>query len=481
VRILLVENTDGRRLANKDQMGGYGIGAQYGDSVGTRILSRYKRAGRRVPLLTLGYLSAVLRQQGHRVAVYNDGDGSMPAADMVVIASSIVESAAEVAFAERARRETGARVGMVGPFASVVPEHYLGHVDFVVRGEPERWAAQLRDEDCPTGIVDSPMVDDLDSLPFPDWSPFDLRRYGYWPVLRDGPFAPILSSRGCSFRCNYCPYIVQYPEWRTRSPENVVQEVEYLTKRFGVRSMLFRDPLFTQGKHRAEQIAERLLQRGLHHGVTWACETRTDLLNEALLTLLVRAGLRGLNVGVESADLDVLKSANRRQSQPHSERMIRYAESLGVKVATFYVLGLPSDTEATIGDTIAYSRHLNTFAAQFHINTPFPGTPIYDTYRAEIFARQWSEFTSFAPVFHHPHLAPEALERLKHRAYDGYYFRLGYVGKHWRHLVPALLGWRSGPERPPRLIVEVGAGGGAPRAPQPAAQPTGGQAPVATP
>lgn len=441
MRIVLVENTDPSRFVNKDQMGGYGIGSDFGDSLGTRIISKLKRKGRRIPLLTLGYLAAILKKNGHQVQVYSAEDGPLPETELFLISSSIVECKSEVALARRIREEGRAKVGVVGPFSNYVPEVYGDAVDFIVKGEPEDWASKLTDGNIPDKDVESAEVSDLNSLPFPDWSPFNLDHYGYWPILLQKPFLPILASRGCSFSCNYCPYIVQYPEWRKRSPENVVAEMREDWERYKVRSLLFRDPLFTQGKGRAEAIAEGILSAGLERHIAWACETRTDLLNGKLIDLMVQAGLRGLNVGVESSDLEVLKSANRSQSQPHRERMIRYAESKGVKVATFYVFGLPADTKETVEQTIEYSRYLNTFAAQFHINTPFPGTPIYQMYKDSITDHDWSHYTSFAPVFRHPHLAGEELVALKTKAYESYYFRARYARKHWQQLLPALLSY----------------------------------------
>ena len=437
MKVILVENTYPKLIVNKDQMGGYGIGSFQGESLRTRLVANLKRGGRRIPLLTMGYLAAILKKNAHEVMVYSAEDGQAPGADLYVIHSSIVESKYEMAFAAKIKKANkNSLVGVVGPFASFYPDLYMQEADFTVKGEPEILFSTIKEKaDIPKGIVESPEVKDLNELPFPDWDAFDLSRYGYWPILLEKPFVPILSSRGCSFKCNYCPYIVQYPQWRMRSAENTVEEIRQMVDRYQVKTFLFRDPLFTQGKGRAEAIAHGILDAGLHRKVRWACETRTDLLNEDLIDLLYEAGLRGLNVGVESADLTVLKSANRNQSQVHRERMIFYAEQKGVKVAAFYVFGLPADTPETIEGTIEYAKHLNTFAAQFHINTPFPGTPVYDMYKDSIVETDWEKYNSFTPVFKHPTMTSGELTGLREKVYREYYFRLGYLTKHWSHLM----------------------------------------------
>ena len=73
------------------------------------------------------------------------------------------------------------------------------------------------------------------------------------------PLISVQTSRGCSYDCTYCPYmVVQTPQWRKRTPENVVDEIEYLIKEFGIRSIVFRDPLFTMDMERVKKLCQEI-------------------------------------------------------------------------------------------------------------------------------------------------------------------------------------------------------------------------------
>ena len=132
----------------------------------------------------------------------------------------------------------------------------------VVRGEAERllWdldavlASVLPGEDPPE--VSLGLVEDLDRLPPPDWSPFGPRRfrigYDFWRF----PTALVQASRGCPFRCNYCPYLVLSQATRVRSAEAVVDEIRHGMRRWGFRSFKFRDPCFGTNRRQVVRLAE---------------------------------------------------------------------------------------------------------------------------------------------------------------------------------------------------------------------------------
>ena len=419
MRIALVEVQSGRReCINRDFMAGYGWAFNVGRSWRARLIQAAKRFGERVPLMSYGYLSAFFRRAGHDVTV---GPRVPSDADLAIIQSSMVEHSAEVRTAQEIRRTSRATIGFIGPFAGAHPELYEAHADFILRGEPEAWGEQLADGEFPSGVVNGTAGFKADNLPFPDWSPFPVRSYSYLPALHQRPFLPVLSSRGCTFSCSYCPYPVFY-HWDKRSPSNVVAEIQGLVQRYGIRGLLFRDPLFTADRKRVSAICEGLLTTGLR--VRWACETRLDLLDERLIDLMHQAGLRVLNVAVESSDEAVLAGVKRKNpAYDHQEKIIRYCDRKGIRVTVFYVLALPEDTEETVRRTVEYAKRLNTHVAQFFVCTPFPGTAFYASLKDRIFETNWERFDCYTPTFRHDHLEPAEILRLKEWAYCSYYYR----------------------------------------------------------
>ena len=195
MHVALVERIDARARINKDQMGGYGIGFSIGTDWRARLIEAQKRR-RNVPVLTLGYVAAFLHRAGHTMEVVSDG--RVPArADLVLLYSSIVESAREVAYLRRLKRETRATTTVIGPFAGHCPEVYADAADCVVCGEPEALIQRIASgEPCPRGIVQSPAIQEMDTFPYPHWEPFPLQDYSYHPLLRLRSRVTGLCSRG---------------------------------------------------------------------------------------------------------------------------------------------------------------------------------------------------------------------------------------------------------------------------------------------
>ena len=435
MRIALVDApSDGRNLIYKDWAGGYGTTFSVGKSRRARFLERAKKTGVKLPLTRFGYLAAIFRRSGHEVVICED---KLPdSADLILLHSSIVDVHAELALADRLRGKQDAKIGFVGPFSAVMPDVYLAHADFVVRGEPEDFACRLGDLSDLSGVINSEPIDDLDSLPFPDWSIFPRERYSYYPNIKARPFLPILSSRGCPYKCNYCAYRATY-KWRARSVESTVDEIERNVRDYGTRGLLFRDPLFTWAKERPQRIAEEMLRRNLD--VCWGCETHLGHLDKGLLDLLYRAGLRSVNVGIEAANPKTLAGTGRELHVADTQfELVKHCDRLGIRVTAFYLLGLPNSTVEDMRETVRYARKLNTHVASFNILTPYPGTEFYEKVKEQVFEADWSKFTSYTPVMRHKHVSPQELERLKEEAFVRFYFRPAYILK----FVQRMLLWK---------------------------------------
>ncbi|MBN1594074.1 MAG: radical SAM protein, partial [Candidatus Coatesbacteria bacterium] len=331
------------------------------------------------------------------------------------------------ALADDLRRRKVGKIGFIGHFSGVMPDAYLPRADFVVRGEPEAFAYDIDKIDNFDGVIDSEPIDDIDSLPFPDWSIFPISTYTYYPNIKERPLLPVLSSRGCPNTCGYCAYRVAF-KWRARSIENTVEEIERNFVDYGARGVLFSDPLFTYERERCRRIAEELINRNI--GVGWACETHLGHLDEELLDLLYRSGLRSINVGIEAANPKNLVGTGRKPIEHDTQyRLIKYCDKLGIRVTAFYILGFPESTIEDMRETARYARKLNTHVASFNILTPYPGTAFYEKVKDQIFEKDWSKFTSYTPVMHHKHVTPQELEKIKEEAFVRFYFRPAYILK----------------------------------------------------
>ena len=428
MRVVIADLKGRGGFVNKDTVvGGYGSRFK-GFSWTTNWIERARKLFQNVPSIHSGYLAAIFEQAGHDVRIttedYIDGD-------IALILSSLVDYRHEIEWARETKRRFGTRVGFFGAVATHMPELLQDDADFLIKGEPEAAAMRIAAGEVPTGIMASPQIDDLDSLPFPAWHLFNPGRHAVGRSIRASRHSfPVLSSRSCPEHCTYCPHRIT-ASYRARSAENVVDEIEQICKKYGQAYLIFRDPLFTEERDRAIGIAEGILRKKLD--VKFECETRLDDLDKPLLDLLHRAGLNTITFGVESMDPATLKRVGRRPIPPeHQREIISYCRDLGISTEGFYVIGFLTDTPESIRATIEYSTELNSTAALFKILTPFPGTPLFKHMKSLITETDWEKFDGYTPTFKHPNMTNEELMHLLGLAYVRFYVRpsfgLNYFG-----------------------------------------------------
>lgn len=414
-------------ICNKDLSGGFGTSSNFGNSFLIKLLKFLKGKNLNIPLLTLGYLSGIFSSKGCKIELV-ENISQLKEADLVLVYTSLIAYNEELTFAKYAAKYS--KVGFIGPLATVWPQLFLKYGDFVIKGEPESWALNLNLSNLNNlkGIVESPLIYDLDSLPFPNWAPFPYRTFSYSIYLKNKPIFPVQSSRGCPLSCKYyCPYtVINNGTYRARSIKNVIEEIKYLKKHYGAEGIIFRDPTFTINRKRIINFCKKVLDEKLY--VDWACETNLINLDQALIDLMYEAGAIGINVGIETVDKNVIKHTRRYSASIDKiSDLINYCENKGIKIGAFYILGAPQDTMVTVARTLKFSRSINSTYAQFTIFTPYPGTEFYNDISDKIYEKNWENFDIYTPVFHHDNFSKTQLLRLKEKAFISYYFRLNYL------------------------------------------------------
>ena len=433
MRIVLADIKGGDGFTSKDTVaGGYGSRLRPFSKV-TRLVARLKRGFHDMPSVHLAYAAALAARAGHEVAASH---GQLVDGDVAIVLSSLVDHRRETDWA-RAMRARGVRVGFIGLAAQKLPQLFAADADFIVGGEPEAALIRLTQGATLSGVVESPQVEDLDSLPFPQWEPLVVEQrhlrvpFAGRPV---GGSLPVLASRSCPEFCTYCPHRIQ-SQYRARSVTNILDELSYLRDTRGRLHVVFRDPLFSQDRERVVELCEGILSRGLTH--TFECETRLDRLDTELLTIMRRAGLRAMSFGVEAVSPATLNKVGRRPiPEMHQRAMLAKCRELGIVTAAFYVLGFNEDTRESISATIEYSVELGSTVAQFKILTPYPGTPLYARMKATITENDWEQFDGFTPTFEHPNLTHAELRVLLGSAYTRFYVRPSFLTNYLRITAP---------------------------------------------
>jgi radical SAM superfamily enzyme YgiQ (UPF0313 family) len=406
----------------KDWAGGFGTSFKVGNSLFSKMLEFAKRRSVNLPLMDYGYLAAIFNNKGFKVEYLTN---KIPKdSDIVIIHSSTVDYKTELRYVKKIKNETKSKVGIIGPFSSVFPEFYKEYSDFIIKGEPEYIAKKISESYIPKGVVESKPINDLNSLPFPDWDSFPVKDYHYFS-LEKRRILPMLGSRGCLYTCDYCPYLVQF-RFRARSVDNIINEMLYLIKRYKIKGIMFRDPLFTWSVKHTEELAKRIISEKID--IVWGCETRLDHLNKPLLRLLSKSNLKTIEVGIESSNSEIIKKSKRKPIEhKHQKEIINYCKKIRINVSAFYIFGLPNDNRKSILETIKYAMSLDSNVASFNISTPYPGTEFYESVKSKIYSKKWEDFNSYTPVFNHKNLTKKDLLSLKEKAYIKYYFRPQYA------------------------------------------------------
>jgi len=414
---------------------------------------------RNSPSLGLAYLAAVSEQRGDEVRVLDMQveDSPLPQVvsesppDVVGITATTVQIESAWRVARELRQLTDTTIVLGGPHPTVLPAESVERpeVDVVVRGEGElTWAelcGRLEKRESVGGVEgityqqngevihspDGPVIEDVDSIPFPAFHLFRMERYSnLQPTLDqiDGPSYPLLSSRGCPYRCNYCSQILPRG-WRARSPESVVSEWRWLVKELGAAEVGVLDDSFNIDRKRALAICDLIIAEGLNH-VPWIMINgiRANLADEELLGRMREAGCIRTAFGVESGNQRILDEVVHKQLTLDQVRAaFQAAKTVGMETIGFFIIGLPGETEETMEDTIRFACELDPVVANFSMATPFPGTKMYDQVlqQGSLLVHNWDEFAFFEnkAQFETDSMPAELVERKWREAYRRFYLR----------------------------------------------------------
>jgi radical SAM superfamily enzyme YgiQ (UPF0313 family) len=232
-------------------------------------------------------------------------------------------------------------------------------------------------------------------------------------------YFPILSGRGCPFSCIYCPYPVGFgKKVSTKSALNVVNEMEFLNKEFGIRAFVFRDQVFTANKQRVEEICRLILDRGLD--VNWLVETRLDRISRSLLRQMKTAGCSRVHYGVETGDQNLLRRVGKPGVSTKTVKDVFSDTSAeGIYAAAHVILGLPGENKETLFHTYRLLSEIHADSVSWNLVTPYPGTRLFEMAKEKnlILSYNWEKYSTEEPVMRTQELSGRELVEFRNK-YD---------------------------------------------------------------
>lgn len=368
--------------------------------------------------------------------------------DMVVMYTSTPTLMIDI---ETARRIKEIKPDMVtvltGPHVTILPEESLragkGAIDIVCRGEFDYSTLELcegRPWNRVDGIsyfqdgaivhtADRPMIEDLDALPFvaPVYRR-DLPIKEYVIPHFKSPYVSIYSSRGCPSKCIYClwPQTFSGRRMRTRSPQNVYEEIKWITENIPeMRELSFDDDTFTANRQHAQDVA-RLIKP---LGISWTINARANTDYETL-RIMRECGLRHVVVGFESGNAQILKNIKKGVTKEQAIQFAKDCKKLGLSVHGAFIMGLPGETRESISETIRFAKDMDLNSIQASLASPYPGTEFYDLCREKgwIASDHFLDETGHQKcVINYPNLSNAEIFSSVEEFYDKFYFRPKYI------------------------------------------------------
>jgi anaerobic magnesium-protoporphyrin IX monomethyl ester cyclase len=431
-----------------------------------RTAGRFKSFLEAMPPISIAYVAAALEEAGVPVACYDDflNGGDLPQFDEavrrekpgVIGFTSTTPTGPGVSRLSQYCRDHFPDIKLIqgGVHATVFAEYLLksGEADYIVHNEGEITTVELVRALASGGDVSGvkgiswmadgafvtnepqPMIEDLDTIPFPAWHLLPWERYRLFNFARvETPATLILGSRGCPYRCNFCSLTVMGHTRRKRSIPNLVDECEHMWDRYGMKQLAYVDPIFPISRAESLEFRDEVVKRGLHKKQVWTTETRVDLMDFETVDAMYESGCRRVMFGFETGDQETLDRIEKDFELAQAYNAVRLCKKVGMEVIGFFIIGSPGETERSIQMTIDFSCDLGIEFAKYTCFVPYPGTPIYYEFlkdgtipadEAYDFARYTSYPTEENPaIYVTAALTQERLVEMQRKAFSQFYLR----------------------------------------------------------
>lgn len=285
-------------------------------------------------------------------------------------------------------------VCMGGVHPTMVVEEVLKdqNVDYVIRSEAEYSFRDLCDLLIKKKNIDPKKVDglnlnsktewieNLDDLPFPARHLLKLQEYfaagrAYREPSKREPAFPIITSRCCPASCSFCATHIMQGRYRQRSVENVIAEIEYLIKTYGMQEIYFLDDALAFGNFK--EILKKMIEN--RYDLAWhgANGVAVYSLNDELIELFAKSGCYKVILSIESGVQKTLEYMRKPVILDKTKEIIKKIKDCGMKAESMFMIGLPCETKEDILNTVKFAESLGLDYVSFPLATPFKGTDFY--------------------------------------------------------------------------------------------------------
>jgi len=337
-----------------------------------------------------------------------------------------------------------------GPHPTLMPEEtmtYLGdELDFILIGEGEENFPLFLEQvmcdrkdyskvPCLMWRKDNTLVrnegtriaQDLNQLPEPAW---DMIKPQTYPPAQHGaffdrfPIAPIITTRGCPFRCTFCSATqLSGRRVRTRSSESILAEMKTLYDVYGIREFHIIDDNFSANKRHATSVLQAICDSDMDISLAFPNGIKVETIDDELLLLMKKANVYLISLGIESGSDRILSLMKKRMTVDVIREKCAMIQKAGIDMAGFFVLGFPTETLEEIRRTISFSLELPLIRANYFDFLPLPGTDIYKELleTGELANVDWDHFLFMSAPYVPKGITRNQLRNLQRLAFVRFY------------------------------------------------------------
>lgn len=462
----------GRRtlLVNPPLVGGVAFTRQ------GRCQEREEVLGTTKPPYTLALLAALLRDRGCEVRLVDqtaenlstsaliarlDAEGFTPT--VIFFPSTIPTLAADASEIATLKARWNVPIFCFGPHASCAPMQSMEKapdVDGMFVGEPEDGVVQL------ASLTSLGEIDRVPSLtfrrngevvphkatgvysgffemPYPAWDLVPLHLYRL--PLVDRPYILVETSRGCPYSCDFCVVpLHQGHKFRERDAKALVDEMERTKRDFGIEHFYLWGDTVTLNVKTFSRFCDELIDRQL--GITWIGNSRADnLVDEAFVRRIKQSGCWILALGIESESDDLRRDMLKRLERDKIRIALQNLRRVGIKSFAFFIFGYPGETPEMLERTTQYALELDPDFVNFYPAVPYPGTELYEKCRREglLAEEDWTRMEYSFYLLKGNGLDEQVVMSAINRARRRFFFRLGYIARHFGDVVRVIYSKRT--------------------------------------
>ena len=285
-----------------------------------------------------------------------------------------------------------------GVHSILIPEDVIKNkeADIVCMGEGEEVLKEILDNslDCKKikGIIYKDkgkiinngkrrLIQNLDSIPFPDFDDFDIDHY----FMINHRHFPIMGSRGCPYNCTFCGnhaikrnLVGKYV--RFRSVDNILDEIDRRIKKYhdkGLKYLHFFDDTFILYKDFVLEFCKKFKLRKFHEKIKWNANVRANLVTDELIRTMRDAGCYEVRMGVESGN-DYIRNKiyNKNMTNKQFFNAFEIIRKNGLQLSLDFIIGAPFETQEMMQESLDFAKKSQGDQIFFVKLYPFPGTEI---------------------------------------------------------------------------------------------------------